>query len=65
MMDLQSAIEVAKKMRSLARRADTFGYDRESILEAIIDIAENYEKVAEAVEMEMIVQMQRDMVEAS
>jgi hypothetical protein len=61
-MDIQSAYEFSKKMRSLARRADTFGYNRQQILEAMIDIAENYEEVAERVELEMIIQMQLDMV---
>jgi hypothetical protein len=52
-------------MRNLARRADTFGYNRQQILEAMIDIAENYEEVAERSEMEMIIQSQRDWVEAA
>lgn len=65
MMDLHSALEIARSMRSLARRADTFGYDRQAVLEAIVAIAENYEKVALRVEQEMIVQMQSDWVEAA
>jgi|LakMenEpi03Aug12_release.lakeMendotaPanAssembly.Ray.scaffolds.fasta_scaffold24314_28 hypothetical protein len=64
-MELQSAIEFARKMRSLARRADSFGYSRQQILEAIIDVAQNYEEVAERVELQMIIQMQNDWVEAS
>jgi hypothetical protein len=64
-MDIQGANEFAKKMRNLARRADTFGYNRQQILEAMIDIAENYEEVAERFEMETIIQSQRDFVEAS
>lgn len=58
-------MEIAKKMRSLARRADNFGYDRQAILEAIVDIAENYEEVAERIELEMIIQAQRDWVESN
>jgi len=57
--------EFAKKMRSLARRADNFNYDRQAILEAIIDIAENYEEVSERIEMGNIIQTQRDWVENS
>ena len=62
-MDIQTAYEFSKAMRNLARRADSFGKDRQSILEEIIAIAENYEGVAERIEMDMIVQMQRDWVE--
>lgn len=64
-MDIHAATEFARKMSGLARRADNFGYDRQAILEEIINIAENYEEVAERIEMEMIVQMQHDVVEAS
>lgn len=64
-MDIQTAYEFAKKLRGLARRADNFGHDRQSILEELIYLAENYEDVAERMEMDMIVQMQRDWVEAS
>lgn len=64
-MDIHSATEFARKMRGLARRADNFGYDRQTVLEELIAIAQNYEEVAERIEMDMIVQMQRDWVEAS
>lgn len=64
-MDIHSATEFARKMRGLARRADNFGYDRQTVLEELIAIARNYEEVAERIEMDMIVQMQRDWVEAS
>ena len=62
-MDIQGAYEFAKKLRGIARRADNFGHDRQRILEELIFAAENYEGVAERMEMEEIVQMQRDMVE--
>ena len=62
-MDIQSAKEFARKMRGLARRADNFGYDRQAILEEIISIAENYEEVADRLELAEIVQAQRDWVE--
>jgi hypothetical protein len=55
--------EFAKKLRGLARRADNFGYDRQRILEELVYAAENYEEVAERLEMDYLVQMQRDAVE--
>lgn len=57
--------EFGKSLRNLLRRADRFGYDRQRLAEEVLYIAENYEKVAERLEMKMIVQMQRDAVEAS
>lgn len=66
-MDIPSAYEFAKRLRDTARRADTFGHDRQTILEQLIFVAELYETRAEQLEMEMemIVQMQRDWVEAN
>ena len=55
--DIQSALEVADKMRSIARRADTFGYDRERLIEELIFAAECYELYAERIENLMIEQM--------
>lgn len=55
--------EFAKKLRSLARRADTFNHNRQQILEELIALAENYETVGEQLELEMLIQLQRDMVE--
>jgi hypothetical protein len=57
--------EFAKRLRSLARRADNFGKSRQDILEELIMIAEDYEDQAERIEMQMIIQMQKDMVEAA
>ena len=57
--------EFAKKLRGIARRADTFGHDRQRILEELIYAAENYEANAERIEMDMIIQMQQDWVEAN
>lgn len=57
--------ELAKKLRNLLRRADNFGYDRQRLAEEILFIAENYEGVAERMEMDMYIQMQNDAVEAS
>lgn len=51
--DVQSALEVANKVRGIARRADTFGYDRARLIEEILFYAENMEKVAERIEKEM------------
>jgi hypothetical protein len=57
--------EFANRLRGIARRADTFGHDRQRILEELIFAAENLEKVAEDLEMKMIIQMQNDWVEAN
>jgi hypothetical protein len=58
-------IEFAKRLRGLARRADNFGKNRQDVLWEIIAIAEDYEQKANRIEMEMIIQAQRDAVEAS
>jgi hypothetical protein len=58
-------IEFAKRLRGLARRADNFGKNRKDVLWEIIAIAEDYEQKANRIEMEMIIQAQRDAVEAS
>ena len=55
----------AERLRNLARRCDAFGKDRQDILWEIIAIAEDYEEKVERLEMEQIIQMQRDLVEAS
>jgi hypothetical protein len=57
--------EFAVALRKLLRRADRFGYDRQKFAEEVLFLAENYEKVAEHLEMEMIIQMQNDWVEAA
>lgn len=64
-MTVETYREFSKKLRGLARRADNFGYDRQRILEELIFAAENYEDVADRVELEQIVQMQREAVENS
>lgn len=51
--DVQSALEVAKKLRGIARRADTFGHDRARLIEEILFYAENMEVVAEQIEKSM------------
>lgn len=55
--------EFAKDLRKLLRRADRFGYDLPRLKEEILYLAESKETYAEAVEMEQIVQAQRDWVE--
>ena len=52
-------MEFAKRLRSLARRSDTFGKDRETIIEEIVMMAEHYETWAERIEMAQIVEAQR------
>lgn len=54
-----------KNYAALLDGRDTFGHDRQRVLEELIFAAENYETVAEKQEMCMIVQMQRDGVEAN
>jgi hypothetical protein len=51
--------EFAKRLRSLARRSDTFGKDRQTILEEIIMMAEHYETWAERIEMAQIMEAQQ------
>lgn len=60
---MQEYLEVTKSLRNLLRRADRFGYDIQRLKWEILSVAENYEDVADRIEMEMIVQMQNDMVE--
>ena len=57
--------EFAKDLRKLLRRSDRFGYSTQRLKEEILFLAEAKEAYAEHLEMEMIIQMQRDMVEAS
>lgn len=56
-MDLQAATEIASRMRSLARRADNFGKSRQDILDEIIAIAVDYEKLADRIETQMLEEM--------
>ena len=51
--DVQSALEVAKKIRGIARRADMFGHDRARLIEEILFYAEDMEKVAARIEEDM------------
>ena len=62
---MQEYLEVTKSLRNLLRRADRFGYDIQRLKEEILSVAENYEDVAERIELEMIIQLQNDMVEAA
>jgi hypothetical protein len=57
--------EFGKSLRKLLRRADRFGYDRQTLAEEVLSLAENYEKIAEHLELQMIIQMQNDAVNAS
>lgn len=58
-------MEFANRLRSLARRADNFGKDRQALLEELIMMAEDYEAQAERIEMQMIIQMQCDWEEVA
>ena len=52
-------MEFAKRLRSLARRSDNFGKNRQAILEEIIMMAEEYEAQAERIEMTQILEAQQ------
>jgi len=52
--DIQSALEVANTLRSMQRRAHNFAHDRDRILTEIGYMAENYEKLADRIEAQMI-----------
>lgn len=64
-MDFRDAYKTAKDLRGVLRRADNFGYDLQRLKEEILFKAEALEAFAESQEMEMIIEMQRDMVENS
>ena len=51
--DVGSALEVAGQFTSLARRAKTFGYSKERILEELEYLADNYIQVAARIELQM------------
>lgn len=57
--------EFAKQLRNLLRRADRFGYDLQRLKEEVLYVAELQEANAERIEMQMIIQMQKDAVEAA
>ena len=52
--DIQSALEVANTLRSMQRRAHDFAHDRDRILTEIGYMAENFEKLADRIEAQMI-----------
>lgn len=64
-MDFQDAYQVSTELRKLLRRADRFGYDLQTLKKEILFMAEAKEKYAEHMEMKMIIQMQKNVVEAS
>lgn len=57
--------EFAKQLRNLLRRADRFGYDLQRLKEEVLYVAEVQEANAERIEMQMIIQLQQDGVEAA
>lgn len=57
--------EFAKQLRNLLRRADRFGYDLQRLKEEVLYVAEVQEANAERIEMQMIIQLQQDEVEAA
>ena len=63
-MDFRDAYEIATELRKLLRRADRFGYDLDRLKEEVLFMAEVKETYARHMEMKMIVQTQRDQIEA-
>ncbi len=51
--DIQAALEVAKRLAGIARRADMFNQDRNRVLEEILFMAEDYAKLAARIEAQM------------
>jgi chemotaxis regulatin CheY-phosphate phosphatase CheZ len=66
-MDMHAALEVAKKLRTLVRKADqdAENWSSSDILVELIAMADDYQDLAEAIEMEIIIQSQKDWVEAN
>ncbi len=52
--DIQAATEVAIRLAGVARRANLFGHDRERILEEILFLVEDYTKLADRIEAELV-----------
>lgn len=52
--------EFQSQLRALARRADNENMSRQSILESIVDIANEYLDRAEEMELQMIISEQND-----
>lgn len=52
-MDYQAATEIAAKMRELYAFAKVGDYSRDTLMEAIIDIAIHYDTVAHYIDAEM------------
>ena len=64
-MDFRDAYDTAKSLRGILRRADNFGYDLQRLKAEILFKAEALEAYGEKQEMQMIIEMQQDWVEAS
>lgn len=52
-MDVQSAYEVAKKLRELAHMGD-YGYTSSDIILELLAMAEDYQEVAQSLETQML-----------
>lgn len=55
--DIQSALEVAKQLHNFQHWANHFGHDRERILQEIGFMADDFKKLAERIEDQMINEM--------
>jgi hypothetical protein len=49
-----------EQLRNLVRRADSAGYTRQGVFEALIELADQYREKAEALELEQIIADQLD-----
>jgi hypothetical protein len=61
-MDVQTAEEFAKSLRSIVRRSYTFGKTRENILEELTAMAENYERVAARIDREISEAYEKELI---
>lgn len=53
-MDVQSALEISKRVAGIIRRAHTFGHDRTRLIEELQYLLEDYQKTAERLEQAML-----------
>lgn len=52
-MDVQSAMEVATRLRGVIRSADVWGFSREEMLIAIASLALQYDELALDIELQL------------
>jgi len=52
--NISAAFEVAGKFRNIVRRAESYDYDRDRLIEELIFAAEYYESLALCIEKQML-----------